>query len=249
MGLFSTLGSIGGGIGGAFIGGPGGAIAGAGAGGALGGMADGSDEYTAPSFADIDLASANPELWKQLQQISAQADEAEKLYHARQQGMTYAEKTGLQSGLSNIAHTQAQRGQLGSAVGNAQQADAEARIRSSIAQRAFQEQQALQQNAMQQRQQYAQQFLGAQQAVLNPMQQAAQMNFQSNQANNQAQNQFYSGLFNAGAGLYGQNQNIDAMSAYRQNNPSPYSYGVTGNSPYPSPYTSQTYSPSFFGSK
>lgn len=211
MGLFSTLGGIAGGIGGAFVGGPGGALAGYGAGSSLGGLTDGQDPYKAPSFSDIDLKSANPELWAQLQKELALADESEKLYHQRQEGMNYSERAGLNESLAGVTGRQAQMGQLGSAVGNAQMADAEARLRSNLAQRAFQEQQQLLEASQQARAQYAQHLLGGQQAVLSPMTQQSQMNYQNQMAEEQAKNQFNSGLLGAGLSFYGNQQNMSAM--------------------------------------
>lgn len=225
MGL-GALGSLAGAGIGFATGGPMGAFVGSGAGGALGNILSGSDEYSAPSFSDIDLQTENPELWKELVAISRQADEAERLYNQRRQGMTYEEKVGMEQGAANVAQRQAVTGQLGSAVGNSQQASAESQIRASIAERAFREQQALQQNAMAQRQAYAQALLSGQQAVLQPMQQQAQTNFQSQQAESAAQNQFFSGLFNSGMSGLAQNNNVAAMREYRAANPSPYSYGL-----------------------
>lgn len=210
MGLFSTLGGIGGAALGSF-GGWGGAIAGYGAGSGLGGLADGSDPYKAPSFSDVDLKTANPELWAQLQKELALADESERLYNQRQQGMNYQERTGLNEALSGAAHRQANMGQLGSAVGNAQMADAEARLRSNIAQRAFGEQQQLLAASQQARAGYAEHLLSGQQASLNPMTQQAQMNYQNQLAEEQAKNQFSSGLMGAGLSLYGNQQNMNAM--------------------------------------
>lgn len=194
------------------IGGPSGAMIGYGAGGALGGML-GDDAYSAPSFADIDLASANPQLWAELQRMNATVGEAERLYNARRQGPTEMEMRNYGQARSNLQDQQAYQGLLGTSAGLSNEADVDSRLQASIRERAFQEEQALLQNLGSQRSQYAQAVMNAQNQVMNPQMQASQMNFQQQQDNNASKNQFYSGMFNAGLGMYGNEQNMARMDA------------------------------------
>lgn len=206
----STIGAVGGGVAGSFFG-PAGTVVGAGVGGALGGMLGKDNSFSAPSFSDIDLASANPQLWAELQRMNATVGEAERLYNARRQGPSELELRQYGQARSNMQDQQAQQGLLGTSAGLSAEADSDARLQGAIRERAFQEQQSLFNNMAQQRAAYEQAIMGAQNQIVNPQMQAAQINYQQAQENDAARNQFYSGLATAGAGMYANNQNMAAM--------------------------------------
>lgn len=198
---------------GMMVGGPIGAAIGGGL-GFLGGLFSGSDkepEYVSPSFADINLQNENPELYAELMRMQAMSDQAEQMYNQRRAGMTYGERQGLNEAMSNQAQQQANQGLLGSSAGAAMQADAEARLRDQIQQRAFQEQQALFNNLAQQRAAKANALMAAQNQIMGLKTHGADVNYNQAMAEDQAANQFYSGLFNGGLGMLGQYQNMQGL--------------------------------------
>ena len=225
------MGASGAGIGASF-GGPIGAAFGGGV-GFLAGLFSGSDEepqYISPSFADINLATENPELYKELMRMQASANEAERMYNQRRQGMTYTERAGLNEGLSNQVQQQANQGLLGSSAGAAMQADMEARLRDQIQRRAYQEQMGLFQNMAQQRAQQAGVLSGAQNQIMGLKTHGADQDYNQAMGNELAANQFYSGLFNGGLGMLGQYQNMQNMQAMGNGQPANqfYASGVPG---------------------
>lgn len=210
------IGAIGGGVAGSYFG-PAGTVIGAGVGGVLGGMFDSSPD--APTFSDINLQTANPALYAELMKESALADQATALYNQRMQGPTFAEKAQVSDQQSQLAHQLAARGALGSSVGANQQSDVGARLNSQLAKEAFQQQQALLQQAQQAHAQYTQMYAQAQNQVMQPQ----LLNYQNAMGQQQAGNQFYSGLLNGGMQLYGNQQNAQTMAdAYAANKPSYY---------------------------
>lgn len=135
----AASGAVGGAATGAAIGGPYGAAIGAIGGGIYGALST-PDDYTSPSFSDINLANENPELYQNILQLRALQQQAQTAYNARRLGMTDQEQRDLSQGLSNSRDVQSSQGLLGSSVGNSQLADTNARLRGSIANRALQEQ-------------------------------------------------------------------------------------------------------------
>lgn len=190
-----------------------GTAVGAGIGGLLGFFmgSDKEPEYISPSFADINLKNENPELYAELMRLQAMSDQAEAMYNQRRAGMTYSERQGLEEAMGNQAQQQANQGLLGSSAGAAMQADAEARLRDQIQQRAFQEQQALFGNMAQQRAAKANALMAAQNQIMGLKTHGADINYNQAMAEEQAANQFYSGLFNGGLGMLGQYQNMQGM--------------------------------------
>ena len=218
MGLGSILGTGLGAVGGSFFG-PAGTMAGAAIGGGAGGLFDSNDvgPYRSPSFADIDLAKENPELYAELMKVSAAADQAQRLYDQRNRGMNEMEVQQLAAGRANMSNNLANRGLLGTSAGLAAETGAEGQIRAQIAARAFQEQQALAQAAQQAHQGLFQDYMQAQNQVMNPMHQAAQANWENQNAINQGNNQFYGGLINGGMSLAGNMYNMNQMQGMQDN--------------------------------
>lgn len=234
--MFSSLGALAGGGIGLGLGGPAGAAAGLGFGGGIGGLMDGSPSYTAPTFSDINLQTTNPALYAQLMKESAAADQAMQLYNQRRQGPTYAEQQNIAQNMNSAYGRQAQMGQLGSAVGASQGADAEAQLRGQLAQKAFSEQQQLLAQATQSQRQYTSDYSAAQQGSLAPLTQQAQYNYQGALQNEQGQNQFMSGLVNGGLSLYGNQQNTAALQGLQGGMAAPNMFA--GANPYTPSYSS-----------
>ncbi len=214
----AASGAVGGAATGAAIGGPYGAAIGA-VGGGLYGLFSTTDDYTSPSFSDINLASENPELYQQVLQLRALQQQAQSAYNARRIGMTDLEQRDLAQGLSNSRDIQSSQGLLGSSVGNSQMADTNARLRGSIANRALQEQgqlfgqlQGATQNA----------YNGTNQALQEIMAQKmgqSQMNYQQGLAQTQGNTQFIQSGLNAYQTADQNNQNNAFRQQLMQNSP------------------------------
>jgi len=206
MGIFDKILPIAGGIAGGIFGGPGGAVAGYGAGGAISGAFKRDPKM--PSLADVNLARDNPELWKQLQELKAMNFELDRQYAQRREGATAGEISQMGEARSQAYERQGNQGLIGSSTGAGLMGKQEAEMQNALQERIFRERQAMLQASMQGRQNYLGQLQGAQQNALAGMQGQVQNQI----ANDAARNQFYSGIFNAGAGMYGQQQYLDKMN-------------------------------------
>lgn len=211
----------------------------------------GDDQYKGVDYRDIDLKNENPELYQELLKMRLQANEAEKMYNARRQGMTDLEQRELGQDRSHQEQVLANQGLLGTSVGNDMAADYDAKLRGSIAERALREQQALYSNMVSARQNEIGDFRQAQNDIVQAKTGKAQTNFAANRENQAAQNQFISGVVGGAANLYGnyqnQNQNQQLMdqlyarqglAAYGYGQPIPYS-GNSYNNSYNDPYAPQ----------
>ncbi len=199
--------------------GPVGTVAGGALGGAVGGLFDESDvgPYKSPSFSDIDLAKENPELYAELMKVSAAADEAQALYDQRNRGMSNLEAQQYASAKSNSEARLANQGLLGTSAGSSAQAGVEQQVLAQIAARAVQEQQALAQNNQAAHSALFQDYMAAQNQVVNPMQNAAYANWQNANQIHQGNNQFYGGLINGGMALAGNAYNMNQMQGMQDN--------------------------------
>jgi hypothetical protein len=134
--------------------GPVGTVVGGVAGGLLGffsGMASGSDPVpVAPTFADISLAKDNPDLFKRLQDQDAIIREARNMYEARRQGMTAQERFSYGDSMARTGESLNRAGLSGSSDAFAIADEQRRRQDAVIADRVFQEKNALYNQYLQQ---------------------------------------------------------------------------------------------------
>lgn len=198
------------------FGGPVGAGIGAGL-GLLGGFLGGSDsDITAPSFADINLAKENPDLFARLQQQESFVNEAKKLYDKRRQGMTPLEDQQMQNQLKDVGRQTALGGIAGGSEAYAISANAQRDAQNNIANRIYNEQNGL-----------FQQYGQAQNGLYNNTRSAlgdvmgqrmSQLGIQENNLSNS--NQMWGGLVNGGLSALGSGYNsykMAQMPTYNQN--------------------------------
>lgn len=213
MDKYSTGGAVAGGVAGAAIGGPAGAMIGAGIGGSLGGMLKPREKYKSPSFADIDLARDNPALFAELQKYEQLGSRLEALYNQRRTGPSAAEQRMKEGALQDQRQNMASRGLLGGSTSMLAEQDLNRRFQEDVMARSAAEQQALMGQLLAQRQNQIGLMSGAQNAIMGNLGQEAMTDYNSRVANDQARNQFFMGLAQGGMGLYGANQQANAMNA------------------------------------
>lgn len=241
MGLFTGLGTVAGGVGGAFLGGPMGAMAGASLGGGLGGMLEAPDapelsqikfspdSLKSYNFDDISLARDNPELYAQLMKNSLLIDQANQILNTRRQGMSPEEQRTLRETKNNMTARLAAQGLIGDPVAEQALADSEAKIRERASAQAYQDKLgAMQMLAGLQQQQYGNlaqgqnAIMGANENNRNASLQRDlamagrdMQQFQDQVSQNQGRNQFYSGLLNGGLSMAGNAYNQSQMQDFQ----------------------------------
>lgn len=192
--------------------------------GSLFGMLKGTPD--APSYADLDLAKENPDLWKELQRLQAVNRQYDDMFAARRAGANASELAQLAQGRSQVQDQLANRGLIGSSAGTSMQAGADAQMQGQIQERAFQEMMAMQQARQQAQAQYAQQLAQGQQMAMQPMQAQHQQGMQGDAD----RNQFFGGLLGAGLQMYGANQYLQQQPQYQYGAPQAQQMGG-GRSP------------------
>lgn len=211
MGKYSTGGAIAGGAAGAYFGGPAGAVAGAGVGGAIGGQFDKKTKYKSPSFADIDLARDNPQLYAQLMKQEEILAQYEALYNQRSTGPSLSEQRMRDQSLDAMRGQAASRGMLGGSTSFLNEMDFGERYNDQIAQRIFQEQQALLGARAAQQGNLVGLYGNAQNNIMNNMNQQSMTDYNQKMAEDMARNQFYASLMQGGAQMYGADKQSTAM--------------------------------------
>ncbi len=212
------------------IGGPVGGAIGAGLGG-LFGLFSGSDpKIVAPTFADIDLAKENPQLYGRLQQQDALIKQAQGLYDQRRQSITPNEDRMYRDYLAQNGRNLQGSGLAGTSDGMALANNAARTYQDQLADRIYKEKLGLfdnLQNASNQGYNMNRQALGDVMQAKN-----AQMGVNENYLNNS--NQMWSGLFNGGLSALGQGINtanlreVPQLPASYGAFPAGYSYGAPG---------------------
>ncbi len=228
------------------IGGPIGAALG-GIGGGILGLFSGSDpKIVAPTFADIDLAKENPELYGRLQQQDALIKQAQSLYDQRRQSITPNEDRMYRDYLAQNGRNLQGSGLAGTSDGMALANNAARTYQDQLADRIYKEKLGLfdnLQNTSVRGYDMNRQALGDVMQTKN-----AQMGVNENYLNNS--NQMWSGLFNGGLSALGQGINTANLRGVPQlpqtYGPLPpgYSYGVPGMG---STGVSGPYSPNGYG--
>lgn len=217
--------AAGAGIGGS-VGGPIGAGVGAVIGG-IGGFLFGDDEepeFVAPSFADIDLETENPELYEELMKVYAANSELEKAYRNRISGPSYADRNEIANVMSGVNNRLSHQGLLGSSVGIAAAADADTLLRERIEERAMQEANALRSAWMNGMLNAANFKKGMQDSIMNSKLGQATANYNAAREDEAASNAMWSGIFNGGVALGANainNAKMDDLYAKYKGSPAP----------------------------
>lgn len=206
--------------------------------GALKGLFKHDPVYNSPHFADVNLERENPELWQELQNLNAVVAQMQSAYDARKSGLNSMERGQLNEGRSNLDARLSNQGLLGTSAGMALESDLNNRAFTAANDRSDSQANALLAQLLSARHGYLGAFGSAQNALLNNKQDEAKTRYGAGQAEDQAQNQFFSGLFNAGLGLYGQSQN-----PMNPANRAPTSYTGVPSASSMAPLPSLTYSP------
>lgn len=201
--------------------------------GGLYGLFSTPDDYTSPSFSDINLQSENPELYAQLLQLRAIQSQAQREYDTRRMGMTAQEESDYYKGMANSRDVQSSQGLLGTSVGNSQMTNTNNLLRGAIADRALKEREQLFGNLQSATQNN---FNGTNQALQEIMalkSGAGQMNY--NQGLQQTQGN--TAFIQSGLNAYQTANNNDQNNQFRQQllNQSPFA-GYGGPGGYGNPY-------------
>jgi hypothetical protein len=176
------------------------------------GMMKGRQKYNSPNYNDIDLAKDNPALYAELMKYQQMVQAQEALYNQRGTGPTMSEERARSQQLADMRSSLAARGSLGGSTEFLAQQDLNARFQDEVAQRTFQQQQAMMQQLAAMKGNQYNMYAQAQGDIMNKLTNEAMMDYQSRQAQDQARNQFFSGLMSGGMGLYGAKIGADAST-------------------------------------
>lgn len=183
--------------------------------GALGKWLTSKDVQTPGGINMADLQRVNPALFKEIMQNEAKINEARSILESRRRTATAQEMQAMADARNSLQATQAHMGLAGTSAGAGQMGDMEARMQQQIAERAFQEEQYMQQQLDQARQ-AAQ---ASNRAGAGFLWDKAAMDYQDALAKEQQNQQFWNSLMNSGmsVGTMGASQmmnqpNIDAQT-------------------------------------
>lgn len=190
------------------------------------------DSLRSYSFADINLARENPDLYAELQRNAMLIKQAEQILAARSMGPTSQESRDMRDTIGGYTNRMAAQGLVGDPIAEAARADMEAKMRERLAAQAYEQRlQGLGQLATMQNQHadnmrmslsdvMQNKNLGVQQSLNRDqlMNDRYLGQYQADMGGYQSKNKFYGDMFSGGLGMLGNAYNANALAKMKNPN-------------------------------